>query len=1380
MTKTKAIAAAPTVPGITLTQSGGTTTVSEGGAFDSYTVVLNTKPSANVTITLDNTNNQVDTDKISLIFTPDNWSSSQTVTVNAVNDSVGEGQHIGVIKHAVNSADTSYSGIAVSNVQVAITDNDLPIASPILFAPGVFNPFDLTSAYHYSSPALVDIDGDGDLDLFSGQIDGKILFFRNTGSATAPKFRTEANTFGLTAVDEYSKPSFADIDGDGDQDLFIGGKSGSITFFRNTGSATVPSYVVEANNFGLPPYIGAYACPTFADIDGDGDLDALVGTKFGDTLFFQNTGNVITPRFTAAGTLLSSGLINAESSPALADIDGDGDLDALVGARNGKMILFRNTGTVTTPHFVYDGSDTKLGNANWYAKPVFGDLDGDGDLDVLAGTDGGRFYFFRNDPSIPVVIMNQSGNTTDVAEGGVTDSYILVLNTQPSANVTITLESVGKQVSLGVNTVTFTPSNWFIPQTVSVTAIDDAVWEAPQYGDTIKQTVTSADTNYNGYALASVLVTLTDNDRPVINLPFMTPAVTNPFGLADVGELSSPSFGDINNDGDLDAVIGNNDGKLLLLSNIGSKTAPNFAAPLYLADVGDFANPTFVDIDGDGDKDIFAGNHKGELVFLPNTGSATGFKFSSGAVNPFGFANHDLRPPKNYATFENAAPSFVDIDGDGDLDAFVGYSYTAKDGLFGLPLDFFGYTEFYRNTGTATAPHFVAENVNFGLTYIGDDTATLGFIDIDGDGDFDAFVGDLNGNLTFFLNTGSKTQPNFRVPFTHFGLPKSGYFTDPTFADIDGDGDLDALVGNIYGNTLLYASNQKPTFSAFSGVVGSAAEDSTVAITLSQLKTYGNEADKDTGGSVVAFVVTGVTSGTLKIGANAASATPWVAGSNDTIDDSHQAFWTPVANANGTLNAFTVIAKDNSGEVSSTAVQAQVNISAVNDAPTTSSVTLAPIAEDSSMRLITQAQLLANAHDLEGNHLVAKNLVIVSGKGGLVNNGDGTWNYIPEQNDDSSVSFSYTITDNGSSNGVVDHKSVVGSATIDIIPVNHAPKFTGGNNDIVYYDSPRDDPFHPVIRSNQTGTNLTASDVDGDVISFGVVGGMDNGEGSVININTYGTLIVNKVTGNYIFIPNDAAIEPLSSNVTVLFEVTAFDGLITSSQILAVFIDQWGHTETMGNDFLHGTIHHDTFDGLAGDDTILGGVGADTMVGGSGNDSYEVDDVGDKVIETSGHVTEIDTVFSSVSYQLPHHVENLTLTGTNEISGHGNYLGNIIIGNDAANALNGDMGNDTLTGGLGNDSFQLTTLSTDTITDFSVHDDTIELKSDVFTQLTQGILSATHFAIGEAADADDFILYNSGTGVLTYDSNGNGDGGASPIAVLGAGLHLTHADFLVI
>src|SRR5205823_4818719 len=85
------------------------------------------------------------------------------------------------------------------------------------------------------------------------------------------------------------------------------------------------------------------------------------------------------------------------------------------------------------------------------------------------------------------------------------------------------------------------------------------------------------------------------------------------------------------------------------------------------------------------------------------------------------------------------------------------------------------------------------------------------------------------------------------------------------------------------------------------------------------------------------------------------------------------------------------------------------------------------------------AQLLANASDVEGNTLTASALAISSGSGTLVNNGNGTWNYTPALNDDTSVSFSYTITDNGTTNGSPDPKSVAGSATLDITTVNDAP-----------------------------------------------------------------------------------------------------------------------------------------------------------------------------------------------------------------------------------------------------------------------------------------------------------------------------------------------------
>ncbi|MDO6686993.1 MULTISPECIES: retention module-containing protein, partial [unclassified Agarivorans] len=116
-----------------------------------------------------------------------------------------------------------------------------------------------------------------------------------------------------------------------------------------------------------------------------------------------------------------------------------------------------------------------------------------------------------------------------------------------------------------------------------------------------------------------------------------------------------------------------------------------------------------------------------------------------------------------------------------------------------------------------------------------------------------------------------------------------------------------------------------------------------------------------------------------------------------------------------------------------------VNVVRVNDAPDTDAVVLTPIAEDSGARTITSDELLASAGDIEGDDLTISNLQISAGSGSLVNNNDGTWTYTPAANDDTEVSFSYEITDNGSTDGASDPQTVDGSASLDITPVNDAP-----------------------------------------------------------------------------------------------------------------------------------------------------------------------------------------------------------------------------------------------------------------------------------------------------------------------------------------------------
>ncbi|MEY9324248.1 Ca2+-binding RTX toxin-like protein [Sinorhizobium fredii] len=152
-------------------------------------------------------------------------------------------------------------------------------------------------------------------------------------------------------------------------------------------------------------------------------------------------------------------------------------------------------------------------------------------------------------------------------------------------------------------------------------------------------------------------------------------------------------------------------------------------------------------------------------------------------------------------------------------------------------------------------------------------------------------------------------------------------------------------------------------------------------------------------------------------------------------------------------------------------------------------------------------------------------------------------------------------------------------------------------------------------------------------------------------------------------------------------------------------------------------------------------------------------------------------------------VENLTLLGTGNTNATGNGLANTLIGNSGNNILNGGAGNDKLTGGLGNDTFFFNstlsaTTNVDSVTDFNVANDTIRLENSVFTAIVgTGALTAAQFVkntTGLAADASDRIIYESDTGKLFYDSNGNAAGGSVHFATVSTNLGITAADFFVV
>jgi Ca2+-binding RTX toxin-like protein len=238
-----------------------------------------------------------------------------------------------------------------------------------------------------------------------------------------------------------------------------------------------------------------------------------------------------------------------------------------------------------------------------------------------------------------------------------------------------------------------------------------------------------------------------------------------------------------------------------------------------------------------------------------------------------------------------------------------------------------------------------------------------------------------------------------------------------------------------------------------------------------------------------------------------------------------------------------------------------------------------------------------------------------------------------------------------------------------------------------------------------------------------------------------------------------------------------------------------------GNDRLRGEAGSDKLGGGEGNDDLAGGAGADVMAGGNGHDRYLVDNKSDKVIERGSGGT--DSVESSVDFVLSTHVERLVLAGTFGIDGFGNSGDNRITGNAGGNTINGrggddvidagagndlilgSSGNDRLRGGDGDDRFLFNSAAgeanADRILDFSAADDSIWLSTSVFGAAgPEGVLSGSAFREGSAAaDADDRIIYDKGTGNIFYDADGSGGGEALLFATVTAGTALTGADFAV-
>ncbi|HEB69784.1 MAG TPA: calcium-binding protein, partial [Desulfobulbus sp.] len=220
------------------------------------------------------------------------------------------------------------------------------------------------------------------------------------------------------------------------------------------------------------------------------------------------------------------------------------------------------------------------------------------------------------------------------------------------------------------------------------------------------------------------------------------------------------------------------------------------------------------------------------------------------------------------------------------------------------------------------------------------------------------------------------------------------------------------------------------------------------------------------------------------------------------------------------------------------------------------------------------------------------------------------------------------------------------------------------------------------------------------------------------------------------------------------------------------------------NDWMRGGAGSDTLHGGAGDDTLIGGIGADILDGGEGRDKadYRYSAAAVDVDLASGTAAGGDAEgdsFTSIE-NLAGSAFNDTLAGTDE--------NNSLYGNDGDDILAGGLGNDYLKGGAGNDTFVFDSAldgsaNRDTIADFASGRDKVQLDNSIFTALVnEGILSETNFhasASGIAGDENDYILYNTTSGTLLYDGDGNGSGVAVEFARLSTKPDINADDFII-